>query len=69
MQLSPKAAALTVKCVCLQGSDTALLGNENREGGGRSLQLGQRVTFTGVNAPCIGFHSCDTSVDYVNEDT
>ena len=32
MQLSPKAAALTVKCVCLQGSDAALFG-EWEQGG------------------------------------
>ena len=43
------------------------MGNENREGGGEELAIRTKSDLDRSECSCIGFHSCDTSVDYVNE--
>ena len=42
-------------------------GNENRKGGGEEFAIRTKSDLHRSECSCIGFHSCDTSVDYVNE--
>jgi len=43
------------------------LGNEKREGGGEEFAIRTKSDLHRSECSCIGFHGCDTSVDYVNE--
>ena len=67
-QLSPKAAAMTVTHVCLQGSDAMLCGEWER-GGRWGVCKWTKSDLNSSECSCSGFHSPDTSSgDYLNGD-